>query len=551
VIGIALAISLMAAGVALAQRSAHARTAITNRAAVYGVPPTVSRVSPASGPSSGGTTVTISGSGFLGASGVTFGGVSATGITVVNDNTIIATSPPGTGVVDVIVDSPTGNSAPSSADQFSYIATPTVTGVSPNSGPAAGGTSVTITGSGFTGATGVAFGGVPATGVTVLSDTTITATAPAGTGTVDVTVTGPAGTSATSASDHFTYNAATTPPGTGPGPGTGTGTGSGTGTASAPAITASSAVPKGSTAAALAGSVNPDGGSTVAHWEYGIDPSLRQDPNTPLYDQRTADQPLGSGTTPVLVVANLTGLVPHALYHARLVATSSLGASTGPDITFRTAKDPAPPAPVLGQSEDVTPVSGVVFVKLASGHGASDRSAQANLAKGNGFVPLTEARQIPLGSQIDSRRGTLRLITARPAKRKTQSGVFGGALFKATQTTAGPTKGLTTLALLENLFAGAPSFKGCPAGKLGKAPDANAAKARPNVLQTLHARDNHGRFRTKGRYSAGTVRGTIWDTSDQCNGTLTKVHRGTVDVLDFHRHKTITVHAGHSYLAKP
>jgi hypothetical protein len=320
--------------------------------------------------------------------------------------------------------------------------------------------------------------------------------------------------------------------------------------ASPPAITANSAAAQNSTTATLDGMVNPNGQSTVAHWEYGIDPSLRENPNTPLYDQRTADQPLGSGTTPVPVIANLTGLVPNALYHARLVATSSLGTTTGPDIKFRTPADPAPPPPVLGKSEDLTPLTGVVFVKLPAGHGASDHSAQANLAKGNGFVPLTEARQVPLGSQIDSRRGTLRLLTARPAKHKTQSGVFGGALFKATQTKSGVLKGLTTLSLLENLFAGAPSFKGCPA-RLGKALDATAAKARPKVLQTLHARDNHGSFRTKGRYSAGTVRGTVWDTSDQCNGTLTTVQRGVVDVLDFHRHKTIVVHAGHSYLAKP
>ena len=82
---------------------------------------------------------------------------------------------------------------------------PTVTGVSPQTGSPSGGTTVTISGSGFTNASAVSFGGAAATGFTVDSGTQITATAPAGTGTVDVTVTTPAGTSATSGADQFTY----------------------------------------------------------------------------------------------------------------------------------------------------------------------------------------------------------------------------------------------------------------------------------------------------------------------------------------------------------
>ena len=78
---------------------------------------------------------------------------------------------------------PAGTSATSAADQFTYTAAvaPAVTGLSPTSGSDAGGTSVTITGTGFTGATVVDFGTTAATGVTVVNDTTITATSPAGT----------------------------------------------------------------------------------------------------------------------------------------------------------------------------------------------------------------------------------------------------------------------------------------------------------------------------------------------------------------------------------
>ena len=92
------------------------------------------------------------------------------------------------------------------------ITPPTVTSVSPTSGSTTGGTSVTITGTGFTGATAVKFGSTSAGSYTISSDTQITATAPAGSGTVDVTVTTSAGTSATSAADQFTYAAPNTAP---------------------------------------------------------------------------------------------------------------------------------------------------------------------------------------------------------------------------------------------------------------------------------------------------------------------------------------------------
>jgi hypothetical protein len=93
-----------------------------------------------------------------------------------------------------------------------------VTGISPSSGSTAGGTTVTITGSGFTGATAVNFGSAAATGATVNTDSSITATSPAGSaGAVDVTVVTPSGASTTSSNDQFTYatTTTTTPPATG------------------------------------------------------------------------------------------------------------------------------------------------------------------------------------------------------------------------------------------------------------------------------------------------------------------------------------------------
>ena len=77
--------------------------------------------------------MTITGTGFTGATAVDFGTTAATGFIVVNDTTITADSPAGTGVVDVTVKTPVGTSAVTPADQFTYTVTaaPTVTGISP------------------------------------------------------------------------------------------------------------------------------------------------------------------------------------------------------------------------------------------------------------------------------------------------------------------------------------------------------------------------------------------------------------------------------------
>ena len=178
----------------------------------YEAAPTVTGVSPTSGPTAGGIWVTIAGTNLAGATAVLFGGVAATTITSDAANQIVAVNPAGAGTVDVTVTTAGGTSATSAADEFTYAAStsPTVASISPDSGPAGGGTNVTITGTNLTGATAVEFGGAAATNVAVDSATQITATSPAGSGTVNVIVTTPNGTSPASPSDLFTYLAAPT-----------------------------------------------------------------------------------------------------------------------------------------------------------------------------------------------------------------------------------------------------------------------------------------------------------------------------------------------------
>jgi ribosomal protein S11 len=296
----------------------------TDSVTITAEPPTVSGISPSSGPTAGGTSVTITGTNFTGATGVTIGGAAATNVVVVSGTSITATTPAGTaGTASVVVTTPGGSNAANTL--FTYIAPPTVTagatvtfvvggspvaldsgltvstssstvtgatvsiasgagadtlnftnqngitgsfsagtltltgtatvaiyqvalesvtfsttstsvtprtinwtvtnsvassapatstvdvllpptvsGISPSSGPTAGGTPVSITGTNFTGATGVTIGGAAATNVVVVSGTSITATTPAGTaGTASVVVTTTYGSNV--ANTLFTY----------------------------------------------------------------------------------------------------------------------------------------------------------------------------------------------------------------------------------------------------------------------------------------------------------------------------------------------------------
>jgi hypothetical protein len=189
-------------GSSIATRGGHSLAAITGTPAC----PAVTSISPTTGSGQGGTSVTITGSTLAEATEVHFGNSKATSFTVESATKIVAVSPPGSGVVHVTVTTPLGQSAPSAADLFTYQAPPNVTRVQPNTGPSAGGTPVTISGSAFNGASEVKFGATPAASFTVESANTIKAISPAhAAGTVDVTVKTQFGTSTSTAEDQFAF----------------------------------------------------------------------------------------------------------------------------------------------------------------------------------------------------------------------------------------------------------------------------------------------------------------------------------------------------------
>ena len=166
--------------------------------------PVVTGISPSSGLPEGGTTVTLTGSGFTGASAVHFGSTSGVNAVVVRDTQLTVISPPGTGVVDVTVTGAGGTSSTAAADSFAYGA-PVVTGITPADGPPTGGTVVTVSGDNLTGATAVNFGSTLGLNLVMISNTQLTVVSPPGTGVVDLTITGVGGTSSTSAADRFSY----------------------------------------------------------------------------------------------------------------------------------------------------------------------------------------------------------------------------------------------------------------------------------------------------------------------------------------------------------
>lgn len=168
--------------------------------------PTITSISPASGPVSGGTLVTITGTNFSiipSATNIYFGANLATNINCTTSSKCTATSPAGNGTVNVTA-SVAGQTS-ITTDPFTY-AQPSITKVEPNSGPNAGGTSVTIVGKNFVVGSTAFFFGSNATGTpTCFSTKRCQVGSPAGSGTVNVTASVAGQTSPITSSDQYTY----------------------------------------------------------------------------------------------------------------------------------------------------------------------------------------------------------------------------------------------------------------------------------------------------------------------------------------------------------
>jgi hypothetical protein len=185
------------------------------------------------------------------------------------------------------------------------------------------------------------------------------------------------------------------------------------------------------------------------------------------------------------------------------------------DTAVSSAAIPPVPEPVLGKAVTGQLIAGTVLVKLPST---------------TSFRRLTAPQSLPTGTTVDAKRGTLR-ITATSGAAPYSADFYRGRFVIAQRAKKGSTADMR--------LAGG-SFKRCNA----------RAAAKPNASRQLWGKGS-GRFRTVGRFSAASVRGTTWLTKDTCAGTLTRVTAGSVSVRDFVKRRTFVVRRGKSYLARP
>jgi hypothetical protein len=193
------------------------------------------------------------------------------------------------------------------------------------------------------------------------------------------------------------------------------------------------------------------------------------------------------------------------------------GAQFEPAQTVETAP-PDPDQAEQGQAVVLAPESGTVMVKQA---GTDD------------FAEVHAGTPVPVGSTVDTTQGAVRLIAETPGA--TQDVVLRGSQFEVRQSRAGT--GITEFVLKGGDFA-----------SCGRA--ASSATRKKKVRRSLWARDNGGKFRTRGRNSVATVRGTTWRVTDTCSGTTTSVTSGSVLVRELRSGDKFVVRRGHSHLAR-
>lgn len=335
------------------------------------------------------------------------------------------------------------------------------------------------------------------------------------------------------------------------------------------------------TTAAVSASAVAIGSLTDWYFQYG--------PTTTDYPSATVKQPLlGEGLLPVH--AELTGLQPGTEYRVRLVVKVPGAKVIGSETTFVTdALSGDAPAPVIEtapetlptepQAADSTPATSVVPATPADPNGAATPadagtpatpelpgatapetsastvdpapeptqgkavvaaeaagSVRVKTPNGDGFRSLADVASVPVGSVVDARNGTIRLSSETASG--TQTGEFRGAMFEVLQSRGG--KGMTELRLTGGSFA--------TCGRGGRTV-ARAAGKRGRAVRRLWGKDKGGRFRTHGRDSVATVRGTEWTVVDRCDGTLTTVAEGAVSVRDRHTGRRTLVRAGGRHFA--
>ena len=283
------------------------------------------------------------------------------------------------------------------------------------------------------------------------------------------------------------------------------------------------------TSAALNADVNPNGLPTTYEFEFGADTA---------YGNTTTVASAGSGTTSVTATKSVARLTPGATYHFRVVATNASGTTYGPDATFSTAApvlttaDSRPVTQVATQPQPVPAAASPVVGKSLVADGVSGTVEVKPPGTGK-WTTLAPGVQLPFGTQIDTRKGKLTFETALPGGKKQVADMWGG------------------VSLMRQAADGMVDvYLGGPRPSCRKRAARSALAAKKPVRKLIWVKDKKGRFRSHGKNSVATVRGTLWMTQETCAGTLTRVREGAVAVRDLRLRRTVLVRAGHSYLAR-
>jgi hypothetical protein len=198
--------------------------------------------------------------------------------------------------------------------------------------------------------------------------------------------------------------------------------------------------------------------------------------------------------------------------------------------------EPGPPPPVRNQSAVITTVQGTIKIKLPGKKARKLRKRGEN---------------VPLGTVVDASKGRATIATVNARGAKPQKSWFYDGAFSVSQ--RGGVKPVTDIKLQSPRFATLCATSSTTAGAESAALVSRATRkrrrARSKRVVTSLWGDGKGSFRTTGRNSAATVRGTKWLTQERCDGTLTRVVRGVVKVKNLRTGKVVTITGGHSYLA--
>jgi hypothetical protein len=322
--------------------------------------------------------------------------------------------------------------------------------------------------------------------------------------------------------------------------------------------------PQGNAAAVWIDSSPPDSNTRIVTAEYDVTPpgltavsvpptanagtavamsaSATDDWSTPIVSWDFGDGQTGTGTG-----------VSHAYssagtYLVTTTATDGAGNTAVSTHTLIVSVVPLPLAPpTIGKTFNASTVRGTILVSTPkSGTGKLLLSGLEPVTSAisrphgyTGFRILGPQAHIPIGSLLDATHGIVSVTMATKNSTATQIGQFSQGAFFTKQTKTSP--------LTSAEMTGGGNFKTqCP--RPGAKLNLAAAARRPS--RQLFA-NVHGRFRTRGRHSTATVRGTQYLVKESCRGTLTVVMRGRVLVHDIVKHRFRLVKAGHRYLARP